>query len=240
VLRAIFFDFGGTLMDPKSDHEAHVLLMEKIKKEFKLPLTVEQLLKKYYEAMEATESISKELYIPALVRAENFFKRLLVEHGIVPTKVEVKWFEKAYMESHFERVRLYPDVVEALESLSSLGIHIGVLSEADEIYLKRQLEELEVLHLFKSVTTSEEVGVGKPHPLLFKAALMKAKCEASEAMHVGDSLEKDVKGAKSVGMKAVWVNRAYDHAKKPTSNNEADYVVYTLVELKEIVPRLML
>ena len=46
----------------------------------------------------------------------------------------------------------------------------------------------------------------KPHPSIFLLACQKANCNPSEAIHVGDSLDTDIKGANSVGIDSVWVN----------------------------------
>jgi putative hydrolase of the HAD superfamily len=56
--------------------------------------------------------------------------------------------------------------------------------------------------------TSAEVGSAKPAGELFAAALALAGASAQEAIHVGDSLEEDIAGARAAGIDAVWVRRA--------------------------------
>lgn len=46
-LKAVFFDFGGTLMDTESDKIAHFHMMKAIKEHYQLPVTEEQLVNLY-------------------------------------------------------------------------------------------------------------------------------------------------------------------------------------------------
>jgi len=59
------------------------------------------------------------------------------------------------------------------------------------------------------VATSGEVGVDKPEPPIFLAALERAGIDASEAVYVGDQYDTDVVGARGVGIKPILIDR-YD------------------------------
>ena len=56
------------------------------------------------------------------------------------------------------------------------------------------------------LVVSEEVGVSKPDPAIFQAALERAGCRADEAVMVGDSWANDVEGARAAGIRPVWFN----------------------------------
>ena len=58
------------------------------------------------------------------------------------------------------------------------------------------------------MVTSAAAGAGKPDPAIFEFALEAAGCRAAQALHVGDSLEEDVTGARAAGIEVVWLNRA--------------------------------
>jgi len=60
------------------------------------------------------------------------------------------------------------------------------------------------------VTTSEEVGVKKPNPLIFTSALKKAKVNANNSIMIGDTFEADILGAEAVGMKTLFYNYRND------------------------------
>ncbi len=59
---------------------------------------------------------------------------------------------------------------------------------------------------FSTVTTSEEIGVKKPNPLIFTSALKKANTKASSSIMIGDTFEADILGAENVGMETMYYN----------------------------------
>jgi putative hydrolase of the HAD superfamily len=61
------------------------------------------------------------------------------------------------------------------------------------------------------VVASAVVGAAKPEPALFEAALELAGCPAERALHVGDSVSKDVAGAEGAGVAAVLLDREGAH-----------------------------
>lgn len=60
----------------------------------------------------------------------------------------------------------------------------------------------------KDVFTSEDAKSYKPRKELFEFALKRAGLSPDEVLHIGDSLSSDIKGAYSVGIKPIWVNRS--------------------------------
>ena len=73
---------------------------------------------------------------------------------------------------------------------------------------------------FSTVTTSEEIGVKKPNPLIFTAALKKANASASSSIMIGDTFEADILGAENVGMETMY----YNYRKEPLPQK------YTIVD----------
>ena len=69
------------------------------------------------------------------------------------------------------------------------------------------LEPLGLLEHVDGVVTSADVGAAKPDAAMFERALALAGVEPAEAVHVGDSVENDVEGARAVGIRAVLVAR---------------------------------
>ena len=67
------------------------------------------------------------------------------------------------------------------------------------------LSEVGLAPFFSAVADSAVVGASKPDPDIFLRALEELECEPFEAVHVGDSFEKDVAGAAGCGMRAVWL-----------------------------------
>lgn len=99
---------------------------------------------------------------------------------------------------------------EALPTLLKLkkefpGIKIGLISNAArsaETY-RRMFRSFGISSYFDHLTISCEVGYLKPRREIFESALQSLKVSPSEAIHVGDLFDADVKGATSVGMNAL-------------------------------------
>lgn len=106
-----------------------------------------------------------------------------------------------YLKHRFEDIELYPDVIPALNALSS-RFSLGLLSNGNGYP-----ERCGLTDLFSFVTFSQDVGIEKPAPDIFLTACQQAGCNPRELMHVGDSIESDVHGAKGVGALSVWLNR---------------------------------
>lgn len=94
-----------------------------------------------------------------------------------------------------------PEARETLEHLARMGLILGVVSNWHGA-LHRILEGLGLLGHLGFVVVSSEAGWRKPHPGIFEEALRRAGVPAAVALHVGDSLEDDVRGARAAGLQA--------------------------------------
>jgi putative hydrolase of the HAD superfamily len=104
------------------------------------------------------------------------------------------------------RFRAYPEVPEALARLRAGGARLAVVSNWD-VSLHDVLERTELRPLVDAVVISAEEGVAKPDPRIFRLALERLGAEAAGAVHVGDSFEHDVAGARAAGLDAVLMAR---------------------------------
>jgi putative hydrolase of the HAD superfamily len=104
------------------------------------------------------------------------------------------------------RFRAYPEVPGTLARLRADGARLAVVSNWD-VSLHHVLERTGLRRLVDAVVVSAELGVAKPDPAIFRAALERLGADADGAMHVGDSLEADVTGARAAGLDAVLVVR---------------------------------
>jgi putative hydrolase of the HAD superfamily len=104
------------------------------------------------------------------------------------------------------RFRPYPEVPGVLAALREGGARLAVVSNWD-VSLHDVLERTGLRPLVDAVVISAELGAAKPDPAIFRAALERVEAAASDALHVGDSLEADVEGARAAGVEAVLVAR---------------------------------
>ena len=131
-----------------------------------------------------------------------------------------------YLKHRFEDVELYPDVLPTLDALGhryKLGLVTNGNSHPERCGLGGR---------FSFVAFSQDIGFGKPHQRMFEVACHQAGCTSRELMHVGDSLESDVRGANGVGALSVWLNR--DRTPRG-SDIVPDFEIRSLSELRAIL-----
>jgi putative hydrolase of the HAD superfamily len=104
------------------------------------------------------------------------------------------------------RFSVFDDVPAALARWRADGIRLVVASNWD-VSLHDALRDTGLRELLDGAVSSAEVGASKPSSALFAAALATAGVESHSAVHVGDSLEEDVAGARAAGIEAVWLCR---------------------------------
>jgi putative hydrolase of the HAD superfamily len=104
------------------------------------------------------------------------------------------------------RFTAFADVLPALLAARARGQRLVVVSNWD-VSLHDVLRALELEPQLDAVLTSAEVGARKPAPAMFERALELVGAGAAHAIHVGDSLEEDVAGARAAGIHPVLVRR---------------------------------
>jgi putative hydrolase of the HAD superfamily len=102
--------------------------------------------------------------------------------------------------------RIYPDVEPALAALAGRGLKLGVVSNWDD-RLRPLLEALGLTRGLGIIVVSCEVGASKPSPAIFNEAAEQLGVPPHAILHVGDSFEMDVQGARAAGLKAVQIER---------------------------------
>ncbi len=97
---------------------------------------------------------------------------------------------------------LFEDTKEFFEK-SPLPIY--VVSNIDTEDVKRAIAFNDLTP--SAVFTSEDARSYKPRPELFELALRETGLSPDEVIHIGDSVSSDFRGASSVGIRALWLNR---------------------------------
>ena len=101
---------------------------------------------------------------------------------------------------------VYPEVPATLAELARMGLKLAVVSNWDA-RLPPLLDRLGFGERFAAIVYSSDVGVEKPDPRIFHAALDRLGVAPHEAVHVGDSVREDVEGALAAGMEPLHLVR---------------------------------
>ncbi len=201
----IFFDFGGTLARVPPTIDRPWKVWAEVSRGFDLQLS-ETLVQHALEAV--NEELEGQIY-RYLDRTPEFWK---LYDGRVMDRLRIREHRNEIgqaLEATFadpSNIQLFPETLPVLEHLRSRGFHLGLISNHNDALLK-VLEYHGLDKLLETVTYSQEVGVEKPDPKVFTKALERAHCAPSDALHVGDSIDADVEGARRSGLQAVWLNR---------------------------------
>jgi HAD superfamily hydrolase (TIGR01509 family) len=108
----------------------------------------------------------------------------------------------------------FPETEDVLRELHRERVSVHIISNNTDSLLET-ISRLGWEDRFETVTFSQEAGAEKPDPRVFSLALKRAGVEPAEALHVGDSWEADYLGAIRVGMRGLWLNRLHTPAPAP-------------------------
>ncbi len=240
--KAIFFDFGGTLMCAESDNVAHLHMMKEVIQRYDLSASPEDMVTKYNSYLFTKEMTlldtdpEDKSFIPLHESTKKAFKGVLAEWNIQPSKDDFRWFNKSFIENHKKYVKLFPETLLILRELKKTNLHVGIISDIDNDFQNFQFKVLGISEIFDSITTSEEVQIYKPKDKIFQVALNKAGCQGKESIIIGDSYKKDIIGGKNMEMTTIWINKfSGDDADK----DKADFVVKDLKEISPILDKLL-
>ena len=104
------------------------------------------------------------------------------------------------------RFSAFPDAREAIEAARGLPARALVVSNWD-VSLEDVLARLQLAPLLDAVVTSARAGARKPSEVIFVQALELAGVSPERAVHVGDSVEEDVVGARRAGIQPILLSR---------------------------------
>jgi putative hydrolase of the HAD superfamily len=165
-----------------------------------------------------TEEVSDELLEEAL-RAEMAYYRDHAQEGrdrasltdlrercaaIVSEKLGVEVTVDELVEAI--RFDAYPDAAPALRELREGGLRLVAVSNWD-CSLPAVLAHCGLGELLDGAVSSAVAGARKPDPAIFERALELAECRPDEALHVGDTSEEDVEGARAAGIRPLLIDR---------------------------------
>lgn len=202
-VKAIFFDAGGTLFRP---HPSVGKVYAEVARRYGLFLDAEELEAAFHRVWNNRDSYTP----PSAKREEKGWWKILV-HELFSAFGEIKDFD-AFFEELYDRFaspgtwRLFSDTLPALEALKKKGKILGIVSNWDD-RLFGICEGLGVRPYFDFILASAVVGMHKPDPKIFREALKQAAVRPQEAIHVGDSLEDDILGARQAGIQAIFLDR---------------------------------
>ena len=131
---------------------------------------------------------------------------------------------------------LRPKVKETLEELKKRGYHLGVISNTASLYsVFDVLEQYGIRDYFEDVTLSSVTGYRKPHPSIFQISLRQMQAKPEECAYVGDTISRDIIGAKRMHFGAAIQIQSFLSAQKDAGVDAAYQPDHIIRELPELV-----
>ena len=141
----------------------------------------------------------------------------------------------AYRRAREATLLVYPNVNKTLIELLKTQIRLAVVSDAPSREAWMRLYYLNLHHVFDPVLTFDDTGARKPSPKPFKLALEKMNVGPDEALMIGDWPDRDVVGAKQIGMKTIFARYGDTFG---TKESGADWDVNDIHEVVGIIKEL--
>jgi len=137
----------------------------------------------------------------------------------------------AYLHEKYVHLKPYPGVLETLRKLRKRGLKLAVVSDGLRLKAWMRLNAAGLDQYFDAVITHEDTGEKKPHKAPFLEACRRLKVKPKECLMVGDWPERDIQGAKALGMATVWASYGSAHS----GCRQADYNVSGLEDILGII-----
>ena len=222
VLKAVLFDLDNTLVDfmrfKRKCSEAAISAMV----EAGLGLNEERATKKLFE-----------MYAKVGIENQNVFEEFLKS---VMGKVDYRVLAAgiaAYRRVKVSYLLPYPKVRGTLVRLKEKNLALGIVTDAPRLQAWLRLSEMNLSEFFDVVVALEDTGKLKPSKLPFKQAIKKMKLKPEEILFVGDNPEKDIRGAKNVGMKTALA----EYGQVVKTKSKPDFVLRKPSDLIKVVEK---
>jgi len=226
LIRAVTFDFGGTLATGKLDVETYredLLNYLHSLGHGVSGASLREAISGMLSKLERVQTKNLEL------KFEEVYAGVLSKLGIPSREEFLDHVYQLYSENFYSEIVAGAErVLEVLHPRYKLAI----ISNATSNLCRRILKENGLDKFFQVIVISRDLGIRKPDPRIFRYTLEKLQVKPDEAVHVGDSVE-DIIGAKRTGMRAIWIKEEDEE-----NSGEADRVIHALTELPRTIESL--
>jgi len=231
LIKAITFDLWNTLFQNISYTNARKGLIKKHLEENGFKISIARLNQVYNNNFNFLNPKFKTVqfkHIYTQTRINNMFDEFQVEFD-VEKREEINLAFENFMLTNPPVLK--EGVFNTLRTLS-VDYNLAIISDTGMTpgrIIREVLKDYTILDFFDVTVFSDETGFCKPHPIAFKTALSHLDCSPRNAIHVGDLLDTDIKGAIDYQMQAVWI-------RNPQTLNPGNVVPdYEISEIPEIL-----
>ena len=224
MIRAVVFDLDNTLMDFMAMKENAINAAAKAMVDAGLDMKPDEVKRELYAVYDREGIEYQTVFDTFLEKKLGCIDWKVLSSGVV-----------AYRKAREASLVLYPHVNLTLTELLRKGLKLAVLSDAPRREAWLRLCYLQLQHTFDTVIAYEDTGFKKPHPAPYEKVLSVLKTEPRDTLMVGDWPERDLVGARDVGMRTVFARFGFAFGRKPIGAEGADFVVDDIREILSII-----
>ena len=206
----LIFDLYGTLVDIHT--EENDLVWEKTAHYFRLcgarytPTSLKVAFLTKLWAREAQEGQSYECFPD--IPFEEVMTELFRDKGVENAGDKGVKAAKLFRLSSLDYVRLYPGVLEALETLRSKGCRLWILSNAQRVFTEYELQLLGLGEQLDAIYISSDFRCRKPDIRFFNALIEGEGLDRANCLMIGNDRQTDIGGAKNAGLATLYMHTA--------------------------------
>jgi len=224
MIKAIIFDLDNTLLDFIKMKQFSVKAAITAMNEAGLAVNEEKAYQDIFDLYIEKGWENQQVFDDYLNQTVGKVSNKILAAGIV-----------SYRRAREATLLVYPNVNKTLIELIKMGIKLAVVSDAPSREAWMRLYYLNLHHVFEPVLTYDDTGVRKPSAKPFKMALDVLNVEPEEALMIGDWPDRDVVGAKQIGMKTIFARYGDTFG---TIDSGADWDVNDIYEVVGIIKEL--
>jgi len=228
--RLISIDFWDTIVQAGSGgeqrNEIRALAIRKIAGKYGVELTKKKISDVYSRLSKHFHDIwfNEHRTLPPRIILRMFTKELGFDISDKDLEYLFAQYEESFLSSPPELIKEADTIITDLAGHFKLAIISDTMVTSGKT-LRKYLDELNLLNCFSSFLFSDEAGYSKPDKRAFEYVLNECSCRADGSSHIGDRLNTDIRGAKSVGMKAALFTGAADRSEELEGDfPEPDYI----------------
>ena len=205
-MKAVLFDFAGTLFDDRALRDAHLRQLRFVARAAGVEVTDGALRAAYRQGMGVAyrDVAVQSSYSHRALFGAAFAATAAALGGTIDEATADEAVDRQYRTTIEEAV-LRPDCLETLATLRRSSIHVQIVSNIDDEQFEPMLERLDLFRVIDAWTSSEQADSCKPDPAIYRLAVTKAGVVPEQALFVGDSIRHDVEGPAVLGMRTAWL-----------------------------------
>lgn len=208
-VKGILIDIDNTLYSYEPSHQKALSACEK-KFIFEFPELAKIIDREKFKELyrEARNSVTLRLKPNGSCRSRLLaFQEIFESFSEISHHKAIRYasdFEECYWSSFIKNMNRNQEVFNFIQNCQKSNISICAVSDMQTIFQNRKLAKLGYSNF--ALVTSEEVGVEKPNKSIFLHALKKINLKSNQVIMIGDDYEKDILGARNIGIKAFQIS----------------------------------